>query len=120
MRWACFVALLYGGHFLQAERDRLRSQFERLQQRSMTVAEYRGEFTRLERFAPGICTTEAEQAKRFLNGLDLEILSRVASVTYPMLAVVVSIATLQESILHHLGKHRAESTPDQRSQRRHH
>src|SRR4051812_46166421 len=86
----------------------------------MTVAEYRGEFTRVERFALCICTIEAERAKRFQNGLDLDILSHINSVTYPRLSAIVSVTTLQETILRRQGKRRAKPTPDWRSQRRHH
>src|SRR4051812_37573191 len=85
----------------------------------MTVAEYRAEFTRLEGFAPGVYHTEAERAKRFQNGLDLDILSHIASVTYLTLSAIVSAATQQEATLRHQEKRRAEPTIDQRTQHRH-
>lgn len=60
MRWANFTKLLYEEHFLQLEQDQLRFRFERLRQGSIMVVEYRAKFTRVEMFAPLICTTEIE------------------------------------------------------------
>lgn len=60
------LGLFYQEYFFESERD--------VQQGSMIVTKFRAEFTQLERFAPGICVTEAEKAKRFKKGLHLVIL----------------------------------------------
>src|SRR4051812_19417386 len=70
----------------------------------MTVAEYRSEFVRLERFARGICATEADRARRFQDGLDIEILRHIAATTFLTLTAVVDAATRQEVILLRQGK----------------
>src|SRR4051812_25998423 len=99
MRWETFTRQFYEEHFIQSERDMLRYQFERLEHDTMTVAEYRSEFTRLERFTRGICATEADRARRFQDGLDIEILRHIAATTFSTLTAVVDTATRQEVIL---------------------
>lgn len=59
----------------------------------MMVAEYQAEFIRLERFALGFWTIEADWVKRFQDGLDLNILGPIAAITFPTLATAVSAAT---------------------------
>src|SRR4051812_7927722 len=96
MRWATFLEHFYREHFPRSEHHSLRSQFEGLKQRGMTVADYRGEFTRLERYAPGVCPDEAERARRFQEGLRRELYIPIASNIYERLSDAVDAATVQE------------------------
>src|SRR3954465_1562005 len=108
MRWETFTRLFYEEHFLQLEHNMLRYQFERLEQGTMMVAEYRSEFCRLERFAPSICATEAERARRFQDRLDIENLCYIAATIFPTWTAVVDAATRQEMILRRQGKRLAD------------
>src|SRR3954469_17490509 len=104
MRWATFLEHFYREHFPRSERNALRSQFEGLKQREMTVADYRGEFTPLERYAPGVCPDEAERARRFYEGLRRELYLSIASNIYQRLSDAVDAATIRE---------RAQALPDE-------
>lgn len=115
--------LFYREHFLQSERDSLRVKFERLELDTMTVAEYHAEFTRLVRFAPCICATDVERAKRFADGLHLNILEPIATTTFRTLSSFVDAAIRMEVICIYQEKRRADPTrylDDQRARKRQH
>ena len=48
-------------------------QFINLNQGGRTVDQYAAEFTRLSRFAPYMVAQEGDRARRFLQGLDINI-----------------------------------------------
>ena len=104
MTWLDFIQRFYAEYFLKSERDVLRAQFEGLKQRRMTIADYRAEFTRLERFTPGVCPDEAERARRFQEGLRRELYLPVTSNIYQRLSDAVEAAIVQE---------RAQAQPDE-------
>src|SRR3954470_3496505 len=97
----------------------------------MTVADYRGEFTRLERYAPGVCPDEAERARRFHEGLRRELYVPTTSTIYQSLSDAVDAATILERALTlpdepvqaQQGKRRSDQTgshAEQEGQRRQH
>lgn len=52
--------------------------FLQLVQGSMTVAQYEAKFTSLSRYAPYLISTEPAKAKKFENGLRMNIRSQVS------------------------------------------
>src|SRR4051812_17734802 len=65
-----FTQRLYAEYFLLAERDSLRAQFEALKQGKLSLNDYTDQFTRLERFARGVCPKERDRILRFKAGLN--------------------------------------------------
>lgn len=66
---------------------------------SIIIAEYLAKFTRIERSAIGICTTEADRAKRSKMGLHLDVLESIVAVVFPTLSTAVD-ATIESERIH--------------------
>ena len=47
--------------------------FIKLRQRTLSVAEYETQFTKLSKFAPELIATEQRRVRRFVQGLNVEI-----------------------------------------------
>ena len=59
-------------------RDEKQREFLNLRQQTMTVAEYEVRFTQLSRYAPMMVATEKDRCRRFEEGLNYNIQSRLA------------------------------------------
>jgi len=62
------------------------------------VDEYAAEFSRLSRFAPYMVSTEENRARRFQQGLHLELQRYVISFRYKIFAEVLIVAREQEQL----------------------
>src|SRR4051812_48791559 len=99
MPWITFTQRLYAEYFLLAERDSLRLQFEALKQgKLLLVSDYADQFTRLERFAPGVCATERDGILRFKIGLNDYLRPLVVSHTFDSLWQAINAAREQEIV----------------------
>ncbi|XP_004242076.2 uncharacterized protein [Solanum lycopersicum] len=67
--WSEFSEAFLAQFMPQSVRDRLRDQFSRLEQVSMTVSEYEARFHELSRHATMILPTEGERVRCFVRGL---------------------------------------------------
>ena len=85
--------------YFPPEKKRKRElEFEHLEQKGMSVAEYLAKLICLERFAPGLVANEKTRADRFFEGLIYPIKQRLATVKYNILDEVVSAASRDERI----------------------
>ena len=71
--WDQFSKSFYERFFSKTAQQEMEDQFIRLQQRDQTVDEYAAEFLRLSRFAPYMVTNEETRARRFQQGLRMQI-----------------------------------------------
>ncbi|XP_070011336.1 uncharacterized protein [Nicotiana sylvestris] len=69
LTWDQFSELFLGKFLPVTQRDALRRQFERLQQGSMPVTQYKTQFIDLARHAIVILPTERERVRRSVDGL---------------------------------------------------
>ncbi|XP_058189265.1 uncharacterized protein LOC131306854 [Rhododendron vialii] len=67
--WAEFEVLFEEQYFPETSRDQLSDEFERLEQRDMTVSEYVLKFQSLSRFAPELVAIEERKCRWFERGL---------------------------------------------------
>ena len=58
-------------------RDEKQQEFLHVRQRTMTVAEYEVRFTQLSHYAPIMVATEKDRCRRFEEGLNYKIQSRL-------------------------------------------
>ena len=65
----------------------------------MIVRDYERKFIQLERFSPGLCTTEKARANKFLWGLQFALKDRVVNQRPQTLSQAVEIACLSEEVL---------------------
>ena len=72
--------------------DERRREFLRINQGRRSVAEYEATFTRLSQFAEGYMRREKERCRLFLDGLKLEIKSKVGTQHYNGYAELVQLA----------------------------
>ncbi|XP_010469984.1 PREDICTED: uncharacterized protein LOC104749960 [Camelina sativa] len=80
--WGIFKKEFELKYFPPESRDRLESQFLQLEQGEMTVRAYGRIFTRLRRYLYQGNDDELAMARRFFNGLRLDIRGRLHAVTY--------------------------------------
>ncbi|XP_027158240.1 uncharacterized protein LOC113759862 [Coffea eugenioides] len=71
--WANFVREFNAKYFPPLVQEKKEYEFIRLRQGTQSVAEYESQFTRLSKFAPELILTEQRRARRFLQGLNVEI-----------------------------------------------
>ena len=90
--WKDFQDAFYEKYFPDHVRDRLDRVFRGLQQGSMTVAEYKATFARLERFAQTF-DSEERRAKRFLEGLQPGLKMKVMACQCQILQEMVDMAS---------------------------
>ena len=69
----------YEQYFTERFRDKQTTNFDKLVQGSMGVAQYEAKFTKLYRFAPHLVSTEALRVKKFCNGLEFKIRQRLTT-----------------------------------------
>ncbi|XP_028057536.1 uncharacterized protein LOC114261460 [Camellia sinensis] len=72
--WAQFKEGFYEKYFSQCVQDRMVTEFEQLQQGTMSIAEYESKFTELSWYAPHMVDTDYKNARKFEGGLNVEIL----------------------------------------------
>ena len=68
LSWTQFTQVFLSKFIPHSERERKRTEFEGLQQGSMSVAEYEGKFHALARHASMILPTEAKRVRSLLRG----------------------------------------------------
>ncbi|XP_071924792.1 uncharacterized protein [Coffea arabica] len=71
--WTNFVREFNAKYFPPLFQEKKEDEFIRLRQGTQSVAEYESQFTRLSKFAPELIVTEQRRARRFLQGLNVEI-----------------------------------------------
>ena len=71
--WDQFSKSFYERFFSETAQKEMEEKFIRLQQRDQTVDEYAAEFLRLSRFAPYMVANEENRARRFQQGLRMQI-----------------------------------------------
>jgi hypothetical protein len=69
LTWAEFEELFENQYFPVTYREKLRRQFEELEQGNMTVSDYAIKFQSLSRFAPELVALEERKCRRFERGL---------------------------------------------------
>lgn len=83
----------------------------------MTVKEYAAKFTRLERFVPGVCTSEADRTNWIKRRLDFEIAHPIIADVFPSIATVINATTKSEHLCRATGKRRVDAAGDWADQR---
>ncbi|KAM1463330.1 hypothetical protein ACFX1Q_047340 [Malus domestica] len=78
MTWEEFEEICMEKHFPEVLREAKAKEFIYLQQRDMTVALYQAKFEELSRFAPYIIPDDAKRAKRFEDGLRIELRDKLS------------------------------------------
>ncbi|XP_070660658.1 uncharacterized protein [Malus domestica] len=78
MTWEEFEEIFMEKHFPEVLREAKAKEFIYLQQRDMTVAQYQAKFEELSRFAPYIIPDDAKRAKRFEDGLRIELRDKLS------------------------------------------
>ena len=94
-----FIDVFNVMYYPEQLREQKSREFSNLKQGELTVRDYEEKFIQLERFSPGICTTEKARANKFLWGLRFTLKDRVISQRPQTLAQAVEIACLAEEVL---------------------
>ncbi|OWM67173.1 hypothetical protein CDL15_Pgr000625 [Punica granatum] len=76
--WFEFTQAFYNKYFPASFRRTKEREFLNLKQGELGVAEYELKFTKLSRFAPTLVSDETSKCNRFLDGLNLNIRSRLS------------------------------------------
>ena len=97
--WGEFMDIFNVKYYLEQIREQKSREFSNLKQGEMTVRDYEQKFIQLERFAPGLCTTERARANKFLWGLRFGLKDRVVNQRPHTLTQAVEIACLSEEVL---------------------
>ena len=77
--WGEFIDVFNIKYYLEQIREQNSREFSNLKQGEMTVRDYEQKFIQLERFSPGLCTTEKVRANKFLWGLRFALKDRVVN-----------------------------------------
>ncbi|XP_028075690.1 uncharacterized protein LOC114277928 [Camellia sinensis] len=99
MTWAHFNEIFYNKYFPQCFRDRKMLEFQELKQGRMSVAEYEAKFIELARFVAHMVDTNYKKARKFEEGLDLDIFDRVGVLKIPTYVKVLDRALMAEANL---------------------
>ena len=99
MSWAQFNTIFYDKYFPQCFQDRKVSEFQKLKQGRISVAEYEARFTELAKFSPDMVNTDYKKAQKFEGGLDLDVYDRVGVLKLPTYVEVLDRASMVEAIL---------------------
>ena len=75
--WEQFKEIFFDKYFPRSVQRRMESEFLKLEQRNLSVAQYEAEFTRLARFAPSIVSNEMAKITRFTEGLRPRLMQAV-------------------------------------------
>ncbi|XP_027178199.1 uncharacterized protein LOC113777365 [Coffea eugenioides] len=71
--WVNFMRKFNEKYFPPLVQEKREDGFVRLRQKTLSVAEYETQFTKLSKFAPELVLTEQRRVRRFIQGLNLEI-----------------------------------------------
>ena len=97
--WAEFTQAFYNKYFPASFRRAKEREFLNLKQGDLSVAEYEVKFTKLSRFAPTLVSDETSKCSRFLDGLNLNMRSRVSVLEIPLFADLYNKAIITEEDL---------------------
>ncbi|XP_030461760.1 uncharacterized protein LOC115681827 [Syzygium oleosum] len=75
--WTAFTEAFNGKYFSESAQVQKMAEFLRLRQGKMTVDQYEAEFARLSKFALKMVDDPLDKARRFLDGLKLELRSQL-------------------------------------------
>ncbi|XP_058068245.1 uncharacterized protein LOC131217349 [Magnolia sinica] len=104
--WEDFERRFFEKYFPRSYRDEKMSEFLKLTQGEMTIAQYESRFTELSRYAPKLVEDEDFKIKRFKDGLRPSIHSKICCLNLKSYANAIDKAT------------RAENDDDRRSRAR--
>jgi len=96
--WKTFAVVFLAKFFPDTTKSEMEQNFINLRQAEKTVDEYAAEFVKLSQFAPYMISTEENRARRFQQGLDLELQRYVISFRYKTFAEVLTAAREQEQL----------------------
>ncbi|XP_057481971.1 uncharacterized protein LOC130768882 [Actinidia eriantha] len=94
MTWQWFLEFFNDQYFLRIYGTQKEQDFINLKQGRMTVVEYEEAFTTLSWFAPELVCAEDAKCRRFEQGLDLSIRSRVSAFEITQYVELVNKAKL--------------------------
>ncbi|MQM19866.1 hypothetical protein Taro_052879 [Colocasia esculenta] len=94
--WAEFKEAFNSKYFSECMQERKAVEFAALKQKSLTVAEYKAQFSRLARYAEHLVNTERMKAKHFLNSLKPQYIIQLAPLDIQTYAEMVKKAQLLE------------------------
>ncbi|MQL97380.1 hypothetical protein Taro_030073 [Colocasia esculenta] len=94
--WAEFKEAFNSKYFSEHVQERKAAEFAALKHRSLIVAEYEAQFSRLVRYAEHLVNTERMKAKRFLNGLKPHYITQLAPLDIQTYTEMVKKAQLLE------------------------
>ncbi|MQL87053.1 hypothetical protein Taro_019588 [Colocasia esculenta] len=97
--WTEFKEAFNSKYFSERVQERKATEFAALKQRSLTVAEYEAQFSRLARYAEHLVNMERMKAKRFLNGLKPQYITQLAPLDIQTYAKMVKKAQLLEDAM---------------------
>ncbi|XP_074324183.1 uncharacterized protein LOC141661104 [Apium graveolens] len=95
--WARFTELFLEKYFPDCLQSQLEVDFLEFKKGEKSVAEYEPKFTELARLAPGYVNIEIQKARRFQQGLKLEVRSGVVALQIKTYTSVVQAALVIES-----------------------
>ena len=95
--WRAFLEEFRKKYVPVVVQEKREEEFIGLRQRTLTVAQYEVQFTRLSKYAPDMVNTEAKRRRRFLQGLNIGIQTALAAVKVDTYAEVVESAQRIES-----------------------
>ncbi|XP_057484593.1 uncharacterized protein LOC130770961 [Actinidia eriantha] len=94
--WQRFVEIFNDQYFPRIYRMQKEEEFMSLKKRTMSIVEYEEKFIALSRFAPEMVRTEDMKCRRFEQGLDWQIRSRVAMFEINVYSELVNKAKIAE------------------------
>lgn len=92
LTWDEFCEIFMEKYFSETAQDRLRGDFERLEQEGSSVSNYAQRFISLARFAPDLVATESRKVNRFISGLRFSLQRFVMSRVGMTLEEAIEIA----------------------------
>ena len=92
--WQQFIQAFNDQYFPLIYRYQKEQEFILLKQGKMTVSAYEEQFTALSRFSPNLVRTEDAKCRRFQQGLELSIRSRISALEMLKYADLVNKAKL--------------------------
>ncbi|MQL82574.1 hypothetical protein Taro_015054, partial [Colocasia esculenta] len=94
--WNKFKEAFNAKYFSERVQERKATEFSALNQRSLSVAEYEAQFSRLICYANHLVNTERMKAKRFLNGLKPQYITQLGPLDIQTYVEMVKMAQLLE------------------------
>ncbi|MQL81543.1 hypothetical protein Taro_014004 [Colocasia esculenta] len=94
--WESVEATRANGQFSECVQEKKAAEFAALKQRSLSMAEYEAQFSRLACYADHLVNTERMKAKHFLNGLNPQYITQLAPLDIKTYAEMVKKAQLLE------------------------